>query len=318
MSRNADEPATERLAYSDGPCGHGEATRALLLGLSETLALVGEGAPLIAVALRRAAAELSSSPPWPAEATGLPQSPASGPAPSPGDDRALARECTPALAPAAAPARNAPGGTPALAPARDARERTPERGHAGAFVISVEAARQMRDAFAGRVRAVAVAEPDAAGAAGAALSVTRDAEPRQTNGELGAAREPASDDRRLQRWMPTEVRPTPGTADGGAAWGQRRDEHARATASPWPERAPLYFSLACLPPQTSERAFKRALRAGLPVTKLGYSEVVTPSAWLAWLERAARPRVSAARAALPSTPSDDEMLASVGAKPRKR
>jgi hypothetical protein len=315
MRQNADEPATERLAHSDGPGEPEETTRALLLGLSETLTLVGEGAPLIAVALRRAAAELPPAPPWRAEAASLQQSAASGPALTPGNDRALASECTPALAPAPAPARNAPGGAPALAPARDARERTPEPGHAGTFVISVEAASQMRDAFAGRVRAVELDEPDAAGAA---MSVTRGPERRHTRGQLGAAREPAGDDRRLQRWMPTEVRPTPGTADGGAAWGRRSDEHARATAGPAPERAPLYFSLACLPPQTSERAFKRALRAGLPVTRTGYSEVVTPSAWLAWLERAARPRVSAARAALPSTPSDDEMLASVGAKPRKR
>ena len=115
--------------------------------------------------------------------------------------------------------------------------------------------------------------------------------------------------------MPTEVRPTPGTADGGAAWGQRRDEHARATASPRPERAPLYFSLACLPPQTSERAFKRALRAGLPVTRTGYSQVVTPSAWLAWIDREAKPRRNRA---LPACPTDEELLASPGAKPKIR
>jgi hypothetical protein len=312
MRRNADEPATERLAHSDGPGGPEETTRALLLGLSETLTLVGEGAPLIAVALRRAAAELSSSPPWPAEATGLQQTPASDPAPTPGDDRALAHECTPALAPAPAPARNAPGGAPALAPARDARERTPERGHAGAFVISVEAASQMRDAFAGRVRAVEVDEP---GAAGAALSVTRGAERRHTRGELGAAREPAGDDRRLQRWRPTEVRPTPRTADGGAAWGRRSDEHARAETPPSSERAPLYFSLTSLPPETSARAFKRALRAGLPVTRTGYSEVVTPTAWLAWIDREAKPRRSRA---LPAFPTDEELLASPGARPKTR
>jgi hypothetical protein len=208
MRRIADDPATERLAHSDGPGEPEETTRALLLGLSETLTLVGEGAPLIAIALRRAAAELPPAPPWPAEAASLQQSPASGPAPTPGDDPALARESTPAPA----LARNAPEGTPALAPARDARERRPERAHAGAFVISVEAASQMRDALAGRVRAVEVDEP---GAAGAALSVTRGAERRHTRGRLGAAREPAGDDRRLKRWMPTEVRLTPGTADGG-------------------------------------------------------------------------------------------------------
>lgn len=282
-------------------------TRSLLAELSETLMLVGEGAPRIAAALRHAAMRLPAAPGGPPGAR-----PREGaPALTSGHDHAPAYGGTPAPA----PARNAPGGAPALAPARDARERTPEPGHAGTFVISVEAASQMRDAFAGRVRAVEVDEPDAADAA---LSVTRSADRRRTNGELGAAREPAGDDRRPDRWMLTEVRPTRGTADGGAAWGRRSDDHTRAETPPSAERAPLYFSLACLPPQTSERAFKRALRAGLPVTKLGYSEIVTPSAWLAWLERTARPRVSAARAALPSTPSDDEMLASVGAKPRKR
>jgi hypothetical protein len=165
----------------------------------------------------------------------------------------------------------------------------------------------MRDAFAGRVRAVD--EP------GAALSVTRGAERRHTRGELGAAREPAGDDRRLQRWMPTEVRPTPGTADGGAAWGRRSDGHARATASATPERAPLYFSLASLPPETSARAFRRALKAGLPVTRVGHASVVTPNAWLAWIDREAKPRRTRA---LPACPTDEELLASPGARPRTR
>lgn len=85
-----------------------------------------------------------------------------------------------------------------------------------------------------------------------------------------------------------------------------------------PRSPPPYYSLDHLPPLTSERAFRRHLKAGLPVTRIGYGEVVTPAAWLAWLGAQAKPRASAARAALPPAPSDDELLATVGAKPRSK
>lgn len=77
----------------------------------------------------------------------------------------------------------------------------------------------------------------------------------------------------------------------------------------------LYYSLANLPPQTSKRAFLRALRAGLPVTRIGYAEVVTKENWLAWVERNAKPR---RRKALGAAPTDDEILASPGARPKGR
>ena len=103
---------------------------------------------------------------------------------------------------------------------------------------------------------------------------------------------------------------------------------ARAAEPPPPQWAveprplsgspPPYYSLDHLPPLTSERAFRRHLKAGLPVTRIGYGEVVTPAAWLAWLGAQAKPRMSAARAALPPAPSDDELLATVGAKPRSK
>jgi post-segregation antitoxin (ccd killing protein) len=82
--------------------------------------------------------------------------------------------------------------------------------------------------------------------------------------------------------------------------------------------SPLYYSLEALPPKTSERAFRRALKAGLPVTRVGYAEVVTPSAWVAWIERNAQPRARAARAALPARPTDDELLATVATRRTKR
>lgn len=82
-----------------------------------------------------------------------------------------------------------------------------------------------------------------------------------------------------------------------------------------PGVVPLYFSLAALPPQTSKRAFQRALRAGLPVTRVGYAEVVTQSAWLAYVERGARPRPNRA---LGAAATDDEILASPGARARGR
>jgi hypothetical protein len=82
--------------------------------------------------------------------------------------------------------------------------------------------------------------------------------------------------------------------------------------------APLYYSLDDLPPKTSERAFQRALKAGLPVTRVGYAEVITPSAWVAWIERNARPRARATRAALPAGPTDDELLATVATRRTKR
>jgi hypothetical protein len=84
-----------------------------------------------------------------------------------------------------------------------------------------------------------------------------------------------------------------------------------ALAAPPRRDPPLYYTVDDLPPKTSERAFKRALQAGLPVTRTGYAEVVTPSAWLTWVERNAKPRT---RKALGATPTDDEILASPGAR----
>lgn len=92
------------------------------------------------------------------------------------------------------------------------------------------------------------------------------------------------------------------------------DEPRRAPGA----AAPIYYSLDDLPPKTSERAFRRALKAGLPVTRVGYAEVITPSAWVAWIERNARPRARATRAALPARPTDDELLATVATRRTKR
>lgn len=76
-----------------------------------------------------------------------------------------------------------------------------------------------------------------------------------------------------------------------------------------------YYTLEHLPPHTSVRAFQRALRSGIPCIKLSHLEAVTRTAWLAHLEANSRPRLRAARAALPSKPTDDELLAAVGARP---
>jgi hypothetical protein len=76
-----------------------------------------------------------------------------------------------------------------------------------------------------------------------------------------------------------------------------------------------YYTLEHLPPHTSVRAFQRALRSGIPCIKLSHLEAVTRTAWLAHLETNSRPRLRAARAALPPKPTDDEVLAAVGARP---
>ncbi len=123
----------------------------------------------------------------------------------------------------------------------------------------------------------------------------------------------------MRRSIPSRVRlielgsPTPDPPSRAAT----REPPQPAPHAPPPSALP-YYSLDHLPPLTSERAFRRHLKAGLPVTRIGYGEVVTPAAWLAWLGAQAKPRMSAARAALPPAPSDDELLATVGAKPRSK
>jgi hypothetical protein len=127
----------------------------------------------------------------------------------------------------------------------------------------------------------------------------------------------------LTRSRPSSVTPaslTPlATQPDFAQLAARATEPARPQAANEPRppsgSPPPYYSLDHLPPLTSERAFRRHLKAGLPVTRVGYAEVVTPAAWLAWLGSQAKPRASAARAALPPAPTDDELLATVGAKP---
>lgn len=72
-----------------------------------------------------------------------------------------------------------------------------------------------------------------------------------------------------------------------------------------------YYSEDHLPPNTSVRAWRRALRAGVPTARIGNKKVVMVADWNVYVRSLVRRNGRIGTAA-----SDDDLLASVGARPR--
>jgi hypothetical protein len=107
-------------------------------------------------------------------------------------------------------------------------------------------------------------------------------------------------------------------AAGVRLTGARDDERPSPERAEKPTEPRLYYAVDDRPPMTSERAFRRAIADGLPVTPLGGGLlVVTVESWRLWVQDHARPCAKARQRALPSNPTNADLLGAVGAKPRR-